>query len=102
MFISSNVSEGIPSRLYRSVDEIRREMLDIRKKITDTGEMLSVHALFTDMIAERAREYPEKYLEELEEAVETTRGALRELEELNETLDELRSELENTRWALGL
>ena len=102
MFISSNVSEGIPSRLYRSVDEIRREMLDIKKKISETNEMLSVHALFTEMIAKRAREHPEKYVAELEEAVETTREALRELRLLGDTLDELREEMENTRWALGL
>ena len=102
MLISSNSYLGTVSRIYRSPSEIRDEMNEIKAKISEANETLSVHNLLMEVMSEWATKEPEKWIGELEETLDFAKESLAELTELKEALDALREELEVTRWALGL
>lgn len=93
MFVSANVYEGMPARLYRSPCEIRRDMTRISKQIKEADEMLSVRNILMEMISECASGEPAKWLPELEEIVAEARESLENLNRLNNALDALSSEL---------
>ncbi len=101
MFVSANVYEGMPARLYRSPCEIRRDMTRISKQIKEADEMLSVRNILAEMISECAEGEPSKWLPELEEIVSEARASLENLNRLNTALDSLSSELSETLCAVG-
>ena len=101
MFVSANLSEGIPSRLYRSPAEIRLDIISITNRIKETNEMISHHALVTETLCALAKNDPRKWIGALEEAIEVGREAKKQLEQFEKSLDELREELEDVRWILG-
>ena len=55
-----------------------------------------------EVMSEWADKEPEKWIGELEETLEFAKDALSTLTELKASLDALREELEETRWALNL
>lgn len=101
MFASANVYEGIPARLYRSPCEIRRDMLEISKKIKEADEMLSIHNILMEMLSECAVGEPARWVPELEEIVAEARGALDDLTRFKFALDDLSFELEETLCRVG-
>lgn len=102
MFVTCNSYLGIPERLYRDPREIREEIGEIKDKIREVNETLSVHNLLMEVMSEWADKEPEKWIGELEETLEFAKDALSTLTELKASLDALREELEETRWALDL
>ena len=102
MFVSANVYEGTPSRLYRSPCEIRRDMQVISKQIKEADEMLSVRNILVEMIHECSAGEPEKWISELEEIVCEARRSFESLKRLEDAIDDLSEELEESLCALGL
>ena len=102
MFFYGSSSEGLPPALYRSPTEIRREIREISKRISEAEEMLSVRNIILALVSEWAELEPERWIEELEETVEEARDALRALDNMKETLIDLRSELDEARRFSGL
>ena len=101
MFVSANVYEGMPARLYRSPCEIRRDMTRISKQIKEADEMLSVRNILVEMISECSEGEPSKWLPELEEIVAEARLSLENLNRLSGALDCLSTELSETLCAVG-
>ena len=93
--------EGEPPRLYRSCDEIRQDIKEIKKEISRTMESLNIRNILTEVIAEYAERDPEAWVPALMELVEEADATLNSLVELRDTLCDLRVELEETKWLLG-
>lgn len=101
-FRSHNNYEGIEVRLYRSCGEIRRDMDVIKERIENAVSMLNIRNMLTEAMARYAESEPEVWIPELENLVATADETLNELKSLRESLDVLRGELEDTKWALGV
>lgn len=97
MYLCMNSYEGTPATLYRSTDEIRRDMRLIMDKIAEQEEMLSIHNLLLEMIPIWAEQSPERWIPELEEMVAEASGALDTVQRLKEALEFLRVELEDVK-----
>ena len=102
MYSHANVYEGMPPRLYRSPEEIRRDMIQISARIKENEEMLSVHNLLIEMIPTWAEQSPEKWIPELEETVAEAQEALDNLKRLQYALEELSHELEEVKCMMSL
>ncbi len=102
MFVNANVYEGMPSRLYRSPCEIRRDMTEISKQIKEADEMLSIRNILVEMIYECSVGDPAKWIGELEEIVREARESYETLLRLKSTIDDLSDELEESLCALGV
>ena len=92
--------EGMPARLYRTPDEIRRDIRKITAKIKEADEMLSVRSILLDLLGECSVSDPLKWIPELRETVEEAEKSLRALVRLRESLSFLEQELEETLCAL--
>jgi len=102
MLVRENTYEGIPCRLYRSPREISADIAELKAKIKDINETLSVHNLLMEVMSEWADKEPEKWIGELEELLCEAKDSLEELAELKSSLDELKEEMEDSRWIHGL
>ncbi len=94
--------EGIGARLYRSCGEIKEDMDKIREKIDASLGMLNIRTMLTEAMARYAEAEPEVWIPELEGLVAEADATLAELNSLRDTLDILKTELEETRWAVGV
>ena len=96
MFVNANVYEGMPTRLYRSPCEIRRDMTRISKQIKEADEMLSVRNILVELLSEWSEGDGAKWIPELEEIVRDARASLDNLRRLEEAIDDLSCELEES------
>ena len=99
-FTNYSTYEGEPVRLYRTPEEIGRDIGLIRDKIEKTAEMLNVRSILSDMIAVCAEGDPERWIPELRRAVTDAEETLEMLTEMKSSLDMLEEELEETRCVL--
>ena len=102
MFVSTNVCEGMPARLYRSPFEIRRDVTKISKQIKEADEMLSVRNILVDMIYMCTVGDGDSWISELEELAFQTRKSCEGLSRLTNAINDLSAELEESLCALGL
>ncbi len=93
--------EGEAVRLYRSTDEIKRDIRRIKADITEASGMLNIRNLLTEALAELAGAEPERWVPELEALVADADATLSRLRTLREDLSALRAELEDARWAIA-
>ena len=93
MYSLFDMNEGTPPRLYRTPREIRRDILLISDKISETESMLSVHNILIELIPTWAEESPERWIPELCETVAEAEEALDKLKLMKEALEELSLEL---------
>lgn len=98
---SYSTYEGEMPRLYRSTDEIGRDIKKIKEKITEVYSMLNIRSVLTAAIAAYAESEPEMWIPELRNIVDEADDALGALCTLRDGLDVLKAELEDARWALG-
>lgn len=98
---SYSTYEGEPTRLYRTTDEIGRDIRSIKDKITEVYSMLNIRNVLTEAMAAYAESEPEMWIPELRVIVEEADDTLGALRNLRESLDVLKAELEDARWALG-
>ena len=93
--------EGEAARIYRAPNAIREDILEIRKKIDEVDAMLNVRTILNSVIDDYADGEPEKWIPALTEIVLDAEETLDRLKKLQQTLDGLMEELEDTVWALG-
>ena len=101
-FTNYSTYEGEPIRLYRTPEEIGRDIGCIRDKLKKTEEMLNVRSILTDMITECAEGDPERWIPALRAAVSEAEETLELMKSLKESLDMLECELEDTRCVMGI
>lgn len=92
--------EGMPARLYRAPEEIRRDIRRITEKIKEADEMLSVRSILLDLVSECLVSDPHKWIPELRETALLADESLRAMKRLCESLGYLEEELEDTLCAL--
>ena len=102
MYKNFDVSCGMPSRLYRSLTEIRRDMSRISEDIRVANEQINLRSLLTELLDNSRYQKPEEMVLDLKEAVDCAQGALKRLSELKEELCALEEELCDTRCVLGV
>lgn len=101
-FRNYSTYEGEPARLYRSPDAIREDIFAIKTKIESVNKLLNVRNVLESMIDDYAYEEPEEWIPILAEIVAEAEELLFELKSLRDSLDVLKEELEDTKWALGI
>lgn len=97
---SYSTYEGEPPRLYRSPDDIRRDIKVIKREIAEATASLNIRNLLTEAIASLAEAEPERWIPELRDLCDEADETLTALQSLREDLDLLREELEDARWML--
>lgn len=101
MYSVTNIHEGSPPRLYRSTEEIRRDMMKISTQIRENEEKISLHNLIMEMLPSLAEKDPEKWISQLRETICEADEALDNLKRLKFALDELVTELDEVRRMMG-
>ena len=101
MYRSYDMENGLPPRIYRSVDEIRRDISRINERIDETNDMLNIRSLLLDMLIGDGRTPPEELIPELELAIDDAKRALLSLSEFKEELSLLEEELNETKCMIG-
>ena len=102
MFYTHTYGQGEEPVLYRSPYEIRRDIGEINQRIKDTDEKINVRILLTDLLTRCADGRAEEYMPELQQAIREAEGVLSNLSELCRRLGNLKREMEDTVWALGI
>lgn len=97
---SFSTYEGEPPSLYRSPDEIRRDIKVIKAEIAKTTASLNIRNILTEAIAKLAEKEPEMWIPELRDLCDEADETLSSLEVLRCDLDLLREELEEAKWIL--
>ena len=96
----TNNYEGIPTRLYRSTEEIREQMERVAEMVSEVHERLNVRNMLMWLITEYADAEPGRWIPELEDTLARAQEAVRDLEDLREALEALQTELSEARWAV--
>jgi hypothetical protein len=86
-----NENSVFAPRLYRSHDEIKDEIGNIKNRIEEANERLNVREILDSYLS--GAEVGRKECEQLSALLQSALEALDELYELNAALDELRAEL---------
>lgn len=94
--------DGEPVRLYRSPHEIHRDIQEINQKIKDTDGKINARLLLTSLFTKCCEDGAGDYLPELQVAVCEAQEMLDSLSELCVRLGNLKEELEETAWVLGI
>ncbi len=97
MYRSFDFENGLPPRIYRSPEEIKRDISAINIRIAETEEMLNLRAMLVDIVSDAELGSPEELIPTLESAVAEAREALDSMRTLEEELTELRRELFEVR-----
>ena len=101
-FRNSSTYEGEPARLYRSPDAIRKDILDIKTQIETVNLKFNVRSILASMMEECVAGDPHKCIPALADIVDSAEKSLETLKSLDESLELLFEELEDTKWALGI
>ena len=101
-YVRCDSYEGLPSQLYRTPEEIGRDIAEVRKRIDSIGEKLNVRNILAEALSDIAEDNPTKWIPELEGVVRETMESLGVLRGLNDTLDSLMAELEETKCILRI
>ena len=101
-FRNYSTYEGEPARLYRSPDKIKQDIFEIKTKIESVNAKLNIRSILTEVMDECAYGEAEKWIPVLSDIVFEAEETLNDLKSLRESLDSLREELEDTKWALGI
>lgn len=97
MLQNLNTVSEMPSRLYRSSEEIKRDMSKIREGMTRIDSMLAVHNLRISLYGECSAEELRERITELQSAVKDADKALRLLARFSSAVTELGRELDEMR-----
>lgn len=93
---------GLPPRLYRHPDEIAGDITKIKSRLAEISERLNIRNILTEAITTYSLSEPELWIPALFDIIAEADETLDELKRLRDSLDELRSELEDTKCALNL
>ncbi len=92
-----NTAEVHLTRMYRTPEEIRRDMKRIHMAIEETTDMLNTRNLIVEALTAMAMNHPETWIPAIEELLEEARAALARLETLECALLGLREEIEEVK-----
>lgn len=101
MYRSFDTANGIPARIYRMPEEIKRDIRAISLKIEETSSMLNIREMLVNILMSEREKSPEKLILELGDAIDEAREALSLLTSLKQELDSLEEELGEVRWLFG-
>ncbi len=101
MFKTYDMENGIPPRIYRMPAQIRSDISEIKRKISETNSMLNIRSVLIEILTGERADSPKSLIPELEEAICEARDALDELRELEEELSGLEEELGDAKYILG-
>lgn len=93
--------EGEGARLYRSPEQIRMDIIDIKERIRAVEGRLNFRSVIGELMSEAADGEPEKWISQLSELLSESETTLREYRRLENMLEALTAELEDTIWILG-
>ena len=93
MYRSYDDVNGMPPRIYRSSEEIKRDIRGVSERISEINEMLNIRELLSEFVFEQSDLSTPKLQDKLSELLSYALEALDELRELSNTLDELKAEL---------
>ena len=96
MYRSFDETNGMPPRIYRSPEQIRNDILEIRSRISEIKENLNIRELISDIIIDDSVDNLLRRADSVRDLLQYATEALSELEELNSELDELKIELAET------
>ena len=101
MIIKGSIESGLPTRIYRSLGEIRWDINVIKERIDNTDEQLNIRSLLLELLSGAKYSNPEVLIPELYEAITEANEALLSLQKLKEELLALEEELEETKCVIG-
>lgn len=101
MVISASIDTGTPTRIYRSLSEIKRDINLIKERIFLTDERINIRALLLELLSSARCFSPEVLIPELKEAIDEANDALELLLRLREELSALEEEMEETVCVIG-
>ena len=96
MLRRESVVSGLPVRLYRSADEIKRDISELLAKSFKVRELFSVRELLATAMDEAAEGRVSELYYVCEELLEAVSEAKDELSQLDCELDELKCEIIST------
>ncbi len=100
-YAKCDLYEGEPARLYRSPEEIRRDIFEIKEKIKRVDSGFNVRSLLMDIAGSSEGKSIEAWIPVLVGITNAAEESLKELRGLRDGLDALFTELEDVKWALG-
>ena len=93
--------EGEMPMLYRTTEEIGKDIKEIKRKIASAYGRLNIRNILTEAMASYSESEPEMWVPELYRLVDEADYTLGVLRGLRDDLDVLKAELEDARWKLG-
>ena len=91
---------GLPPRIYRTPDEIRLDIYEVRQEIEKINSRLNIRGLMLEIISEEAKLSPKDVVSTLETMLAEAEEALSELNGLKEELLDLEKELKEVKCAM--
>jgi seryl-tRNA synthetase len=93
--------DGFAPGLYRTPEQIKRDMREIGEKLSETVYMLNVRNVLSEIISESCGDDLARRAVAVRELVDEAAEARAKLAELEAALDELRAELEESILVIG-
>ena len=93
MYAKRDFENGYPPRLYRAPEEIRRDIYDISRRISEANRMMNVRSLISEIILSGSEGDLPRQIDAVTELVEAAEEMVTEMRELEEGLDMLADEL---------
>jgi predicted nuclease with TOPRIM domain len=84
---------GLPPRIYRSPDDVRRDIAEVRRSIDRINSRLNIRGLLLEFIADDKDISPKEVVSTLETLLSEAENALLKLKELRVELSLLEEEL---------
>ena len=92
---------GVGARLYRTTDEIRTDIKEVKDSIRSITERLNPRTLLIDIINDKRCGNPRELLSSLEDALARAQDAYVEIKKLRCELFDLEEELRETLCEMG-
>ena len=100
-FVNRSNYEGTPVTIYRSPEDITRDLYNIKDKIRIANESLNIRDTLTEIAARAYESDADKWISDLRYIVNDAEDTLEQLTSLKKQLEELTLELEETLWIIG-
>ena len=97
MYRGYDMKNGLPPRIYRDPQEIKRDIANINNRIEEANSMLDIRSLIIDILVSDNKDNPELLIWDLEDAIAEAKSALELLNSLNEELLLLEDEILEVR-----
>ena len=93
MYCYSDMENGIPPRLYRHPEEIKRDIKDICEKISAANHMLNVRNIISEIIIDESEQDLPRKIQAVSELLQSAEEMLNQMQSFEEALSELQEEL---------